>query len=53
MVRYRSLHWLWPALVVTLHYWLFTRIIPSGGLACGRDDAFLCIPDRWPWQVRY
>ncbi|MEB3350759.1 MAG: hypothetical protein VKM01_00370 [Cyanobacteriota bacterium] len=53
LVRYKSLAWLWPALIVTLQSWLFIRLLPSGELACGRDDAFLCIPDRWPWQVRY
>jgi hypothetical protein len=40
-------------LLVTLDYWLFDRIIPSGLLACGANDDFLCIPDRWPWQVVY
>ncbi len=53
LVRYNSLAWLWPALLVTLHAWFWIRILPSGTLACGQDDAFLCIPDRWPWQVRY
>ena len=53
MARYRGLPWLWPALIVTLHYWLVVRVFPSAELACGRDDDFLCIPDRWPWQVRY
>ena len=53
MAHYKSLPWLWPPLLVTLHSWLFIRILPSGELACGRDDAFLCIPDRWPWQLRY
>lgn len=53
LTRHKSLPWLWPALVVTLHYWLVVRVLPSGALACGADDAFLCIPDRWPWQVRY
>jgi hypothetical protein len=53
LTRYNSLRWLWPALLVSLHYWLFIRILPSGELACGRDDSFLCLPDRWPWQVTY
>lgn len=53
MTRYNSLRWLWPALLVTLHSWFFIRILPSGELACGRDDSFLCLPDRWPWQVSY
>jgi hypothetical protein len=42
-----------PALVVTLDYWLVERLAASHTLACGSDDAFLCIPDRWPWQVDY
>ncbi|MEB3242557.1 MAG: hypothetical protein VKO44_02880 [Cyanobacteriota bacterium] len=53
MTRYNSLRWLWPALLVSLHSWFFLRLWPSGQLECGRDDAFLCIPDRWPWAVRY
>lgn len=51
--HYNSQAWLWPALLVTLHYWFFIRILPSGDLMCGKDDAFLCVPDRWPWQIRY
>ena len=53
MTRYHCLRWLWPALLVSLHSWVFIRILPSGLLECGRDDAFLCLPDRWPWQVTY
>jgi hypothetical protein len=53
LVRYKSVVWLWPAVLVTLHAWFWVRLLPSGQLACGQDDAFLCIPDRWPWQVRY
>ena len=53
LAHYKSLPWLWPALLVTLQAWFVIRILPSGALACGQDDAFLCIPDRWPWQVRY
>jgi hypothetical protein len=53
MDRYRA-HWcLIPALYVTFQYWLEGRILPSGSLACGTNDEFLCLPDRWPWQVRY
>jgi hypothetical protein len=53
MDRYRA-HWcLIPALYVTFQYWLEGRILPSGNLACGTNDEFLCLPDRWPWQVRY
>lgn len=51
--HYRGMHWLWPALLVTLRYWLMDRILPSGALACGQNDEFLCIPDRLPWQVNY
>lgn len=51
--RYRAMQWLWPALLVTLRYWLVERILASGSLDCGLNDEFLCIPDRWPWQVRY
>ena len=51
--RYRVYWCVLPALYVTLQYWLEGRLLPSGGLACGRNDEFLCIPDRWPWQVRY
>ncbi len=42
-----------PALVVTLHYWGGVRLLGSFSLVCGSNDEFLCIPDRWPWQVRY
>ncbi len=51
--RYQASAFLLPALLVTLHYWLFGRILNTESLACGANDAFLCIPDRWPWQVRY
>ena len=42
-----------PALLVTLNGWLVDRLLGSGLLDCGRNDEFLCVPDRWPWQVRY
>ena len=42
-----------PALVVTLDAWLLGRLLESFSLACGLNDEFLCIPDRWPWQIRY
>ena len=42
-----------PALLVTLDGWLIDRILASHALPCGRNDEFLCVPDRWPWQVRY
>lgn len=53
LTHYNCLRWLWPALLVSLHSWFFLRILPSGNLECGRDDSFLCIPDRWPWQITY
>lgn len=40
-------------LATTLHYWLFERLGFSGLLQCGRNDEFLCIPDRLPWQINY
>jgi hypothetical protein len=53
LARYRA-HWcLLPALYVTLQYWLENRILASGALSCGLNDDFLCLPDRWPWQVRW
>jgi hypothetical protein len=51
--HYRVYWCVLPALYVTLQYWLEGRLLLSGGFACGRNDEFLCIPDRWPWQVRY
>lgn len=51
--HYRAERLLLPALAVTLVYWLLGRILPSGEFRCGQDDAFLCIPDRWPGLVRY
>lgn len=51
--RHRA-HWcLLPVMYVTFQYWLEGRILASGELRCGLNDEFLCIPDRWPWQVRY
>lgn len=51
--RHKAYWCLLPALFVTLQYWLEGRILESATLDCGRNDEFLCIPDRWPWQVRY
>lgn len=51
--HYRAERLLLPALAVTLLYWLLGGILSSGQLLCGQDDAFLCVPDRWPGQVRY
>jgi len=42
-----------PALVVTLDAWFLDRLMGSLALRCGLNDDFFCIPDRWPWQVRY
>jgi len=42
-----------PALVVTLDAWLLGRLLESLVLSCGSNDDFLCIPDRWPWLMRY
>ena len=42
-----------PALAVTLIYWLDERILASADLRCGQNDNFLCVPDRWPWLMRY
>jgi hypothetical protein len=47
-------HWaVLPALLVTLDYWLMDRLLGSRTLVCGLNDDFLCVPDRWPWQVRF
>lgn len=47
-------HWaVLPALLVTLDYWLMDKLLGSRTLLCGLNDDFLCIPDRWPWQVRF
>jgi hypothetical protein len=51
--RYKAYFFALPALLITLHYWFFGRILEADSLACGLNDDFLCIPDRWPWQVRY
>jgi len=51
--RYRCLWAALPALLVSLDYWLVERLAGSQALQCGSNDTFLCIPDRWPWQVRY
>lgn len=51
--RYRARWAVLPALGVTLDSWLAQRLPETFSLQCGRDDAFLCLPDRWPWQVRW
>jgi hypothetical protein len=51
--RHRCLWAALPALLITLDYWLVERLAGSQALHCGSNDTFLCVPDRWPWQVRY
>jgi hypothetical protein len=51
--RYRARWCLIFPLWVTLQHWLDGRILRSALYACGQNDEFLCVPDRWPWQVRY
>jgi hypothetical protein len=53
LVRYRCLWAMIPALVVTFEAWMVERLFASVGLSCGRNDDFLCVPDRWPWKVNY
>jgi hypothetical protein len=53
-IHHYQAHWCaLPALIITLFYWLDDRILASANLGCGRNDDFLCVPDRWPWQIRY
>jgi hypothetical protein len=51
--HHRCLWAVLPALLVTLQSWMVDRLIASHTLPCGRNDEFLCVPDRWPWQLRY
>jgi hypothetical protein len=51
--HYQALWFVIPALVITLAEWMFGRILPSATFTCGLDDQFLCVPDRWPWLIRY
>jgi hypothetical protein len=51
--RYRARWCVLPVLYVTFQYWLEGRLLSARELPCGLNDDFLCIPDRWPWQVRY
>jgi hypothetical protein len=53
LVRYRCLWAMLPALAVTFETWIVERLFASVGLTCGKNDDFLCVPDRWPWQVEY
>ena len=41
-----------PLLAFSLLIW-GKQLIDPNGLNCGLDDDFLCIPDRWPWQIVY
>ena len=50
--HYQSLWLLLPLLLNGLLAWAKQVWSPSG-LNCGADDDFLCIPDRWPWLIRY
>lgn len=42
-----------PALAVTLDFWVLDRLLDALTLHCGKNDAFLCLPDRWPWEVSW
>lgn len=42
-----------PTLLVTLNYWLLDRLPESLTVTCGHNDSFFCLPDRWPWQIRW
>lgn len=42
-----------PALAVTLDFWVLNRLLDALTLHCGKNDAFLCLPDRWPWEVSW
>jgi hypothetical protein len=53
LARHRCLWAALPALVVTLDHWLLELLPGSLTLRCGSNDAFLCIPDRWPWRIDY
>lgn len=41
-----------PLLLLNLLVWVDRAAWPQG-LACGLDDDFLCVPDRWPWSIDY
>ncbi len=49
---YSSNQMLLPLLLFSLII-LVKQLIDPNGLNCGFDDDFLCIPDRWPWQIVY
>ena len=50
--HYKSLWLLLPLLLNGLLVWGKQAWAPSG-LDCGANDGFLCIPDRFPWLIRY
>ena len=50
--HYQSLWLLLPLLLNGLLFWA-KQVWTPNGLNCGDDDDFLCIPDRWPWLIRY
>ena len=50
--RRNALIFLLPLLALNLVVWT-DRVLWPEGLDCGRDDDFLCVPDRWPWSIRY
>ena len=49
---YSSKQMLIPLLFFSLMIW-GKQLIDPNGLNCGFDDDFLCLPDRWPWQIVY
>lgn len=51
--RYRARWAVLPALAVTLDSWVLDRLLDPLTLQCGQDDAFLCLPDRWPWEIHW
>ena len=51
--RYRARWAVLPALAVTLDSWVLDRLFDPLTLQCGLDDAFLCLPDRWPWEIHW
>ena len=50
--RRNALTFLLPLLALNLLVWM-DRVLWPEGLDCGRDDDFLCVPDRWPWLIHY
>lgn len=51
--NYRARWAVLPALAVTLDFWVLDRLLETLTLRCGKDDAFFCLPDRWPWKVSW